>query len=311
MEPKIENDITSAGKKIAERTCVLQLVVKRPTFKKRLKSDSFLERSGNNESVDPDVLTVTQELIDRKELTGLKLVKKHLSKYLGGIEIPGGLLTLANGQFLIPVSKIPEVIQHIDDFGTKTSALLDSLEKSYPDIIEAAKVRRGGFFSMDDYPAFHVIRERFNHSYKFISNTVPEELKKVSDALFQQEAVKVKAFCEDAAKKSQEALQAGFRELLAGLVDNLNSPDGKAKKVSERKVKKMRDFLDKFREVNITDDPTLEAFINDTKAVLDHASIDQLSTDQDFKQLVQQSFETVLSNLDTTLTEKRSISLED
>ena len=302
----ITPDLIEAGAKIAAETCVLEIHVRRPGFTKRIKSDLFLEKSGNNAEVSADILRVSQDIIERKEIQQLEIQRKQLIRYFKGLAIPGGMLTLGGGQYLVPLSRLKEIKDEVISFTERREILLDNFGENYERIKDSAKVKRGGFYDENDYPSFETVRGRYSLDYKFISNSVPEELAKVSQELYEAEKQKVMLDCASAAKEARTAIRESFKELVSGLVDKLsNDEGGQPKTFSKARLKKLQDFVNGFEKLDMTSDNALKTLVEDSKAILTGQTIDTIKDNDSVRDAIKESFQVVLLQTEDLVVKKR------
>lgn len=298
-------DTRSAGKKVAENSCVLEIHVRQPGFKKKMRSDDFLDRSGNNGHLDPDVLHVSKELIDRRELRDLKALKRNLVSYLASRTVPGGLLTLGNGQYLVPVARIDEIHETIQKFISDRKVLLDEFESRYPSIKEKAKEKLGDFYEEDSYPPFELLRSRYHTEYKFISNTVPEQLARVSQELYKKEAARIEQECAESAQEIRDALREGFKELISHFEDRLGKDDsGKLNVFHASRVEKLKDFLETFADRNLTEDGELANLVSKANDIVSGVDIDSLRDDEAYREGIRNSFSEIKAHSDKLIVKK-------
>lgn len=288
------------GKRIAENSCVLELHVRQPGFTRKIDSDTFLDKSGNKGKVDADILHVHQDLIDKKFVKELMDQRAVLLEFVRAWAVPGGMLTLGGGQFLVPLKAIEQITERIHQFGAEREALLDKFGQQWDDIVTDAKVKRGVFFNPNDYPAFKDVRAKFTHDYKFISNTVPEELEKISHDLFVAEHERRMLECAGTARDIQTALRTSMYELSARFADRLGVDEetGKPKRFNKQRLDDINEFLDTFSTKNLTGDAGLEKIVNDARALLADTDVDKIRSDKEFRGSLKKAFEAIAEATD-------------
>lgn len=310
----------NTAEQVAENSCVLEIHKHEPGFSKRVDSKALFDaltmssEDPSQPNIDPDWLNVSKTLIDRKELKELRSHTRAFFAWIKWTSLPGGILTLGGGQFLMPLSRVQEVKQRIDKYVSERDGLLDAFEQKYPAVIERAKERLGSQFDATDYPEFSVIRSAYDTSYKFISNKVPEELKKVSDELYNAEKARITAECAGLVPLIQENLRARFVELVEHFKDRLATDDstGKKKRFHGSNIDKLKEFIGTFAQMNLTGDGDLAVLVEQSKALVDGADVDKIRTDDAFREQLASSFNEVKVAADKLVTErKRRVVLED
>jgi hypothetical protein len=309
---------TSQGlaEKIARETCILEIHRHEPGFEKKIDSSIILQSAEDPgiADIDPKRLSVTKALVDRKEI---KALASHRQKFFDGLKalsLPGGMLTLGNGQYLIAISMITDVKGRIDTYLSERSALLDDFEARYPEIIEKAKERLGSLFNHADYPPFPVLRSLYNTTYKFLSNTVPEEIEKVSREIYEAEQSRILAQCEAEISLIQTTLRERFLDLNNHFLERLGTDEktGKPKRFHGSNIEHLKDFCQTFQHMNLTGDVVLEDLVKKTEALLDGMEPGKVRSDAEFRAELEKGFNEIKAAADLLVVErKRKVILED
>lgn len=283
---------TSLGEEVASKTCVVEVHIRQPGFRKRLPSQQFVSVMGNGGNIDPNTIYVNQELLDVKSIAYLEDHRTQFLDWLKSKRVPSGILTPGNGQHLILVKDVEDIQWRLEKFKSDRQELLDRFEASYSDLIERARPRRGKFFSEYDYLPFDEIRAKYKTEYRFISNTVPAELKRVSDALYQSEKLKIKAECEAAALEIRDALRTSFRDLVTHLALQLGVDEftGRPRRFDSTKVEKLKKFISDFKDLNLSKDEELNSLIEESKGLIEGHSLEDIKKNSGLRQVLEQSF---------------------
>jgi len=295
-----ESLLTQTGLKtaelVAEKTSILELHIRQPGFVKKLDSAVFLDKNGNNGNVDADVLHVHQDLIDMEYP---KTLLKHRAKFLEYVrawEVRAAMLTPGNGQYLVPKTCADAMYAKFDEFTTTREELLDEFEAKWEGIIKDAKKTRGAFFAQSDYPPFKAVRSKYVQDMRFIPNAVDEGLRQKSKEAFQRETERLMVQCTGAAAEIQAALRAGFRELIEHFVERL-SPDpetGKRSRFNEKRLTDIVEFIDMFKERNVTNDEQLASLCDQAKLVLTDVSVTDIRSKPEVAQSLKQAFDDIV-----------------
>lgn len=308
----IENH-AEAARNIAENSAVLELHISQPWFQQRIKSDVFLEESGNKGKVDPTVLHVVQDLISKKRTKDIMMHRIRFTSSLKMLSVPGGILSLGNGQYLIPLKNIDKVVTMIEDFINQRNDLIAELEANYATIQKEAKLARGSFFDKKDYPPFAEIRKQYNLTYRFLSNAVPEELKKVNKDIYDSEKTRIENELMDATVQIRLALREGFKELIDHFTERLRPDEvtGKSKAFHLARVTKLKEFIETFNNRNLTNDAELEALTKKASDLLSGVSINDIRKDETVKSSLTASFEALKLETDQLIVNKsRAVDLD-
>lgn len=308
----IETVSQSMAEKIARETCILEVHRSEPGFQKKI--DSSIVLNGPNEGVDPRRLYVTKALVDNKEI---KELSKHRTKFfddLKAMSLPSGLLTIGNGQYLISVAMVKEVKGMIDKYLSERTALLDDFEVRYPAIIESAKERLGPLFNAGDYPPFPQIRSGYSTSYRFVSNTVPEEIEKVSAEIYASEQERILHLCAGEVDFIQNSLRERFLDMVEHFSSRLGADEatGKAKRFHGSNIEHLKDFVATFKQMNLTGDVVLEELVNKAEALVTDVDPTKVRSDAEFRAGLEKSFGDIKAAADKLVVErKRKVILED
>lgn len=298
-EPVEEVTIThvvsaDVARKVAEQSCILEFYQSEPTFRKKVSAASILSHSEVEgiANIDPTRLSVSKALIETAELRELLMHRRRFNRELKTMSLPGGLLTLAGGQYLVPLAYINKIKANIDTYVSVRGELLDRFEERYPSIIEHARAKLGDLFDESDYPPFHLLREAYTVQYKFVSNAVPEELKRVSDAIYKSESKRVLAECAGAAVEIEAALRQRMADLVEHFADKLGVDEatGRPKQLHGSVVASIKDFLATFQDMNLTGDAKLKDLVEQAKGLLGGADADQIRANPELRTRLKEGF---------------------
>lgn len=315
QEPLVMAVSPEIAKAVAEKSCVFEFYQSEPTFKKKVAAAEILQSAEDPgiHDVKADRLSVSKSLIKAPELVALLMNRRRFNKRLRSFTLPGGLLTLAGGQYLIPLACVSHVKELVDEYIAVRKELLNKFEEKYPEIIEKAKTDLAGLFDESEYPPFDAIRSAYSVQYKFVSNSVPEELARVSQELYDKERERILTECSGAAVEIEDALRKGFAELVEHFADRLgnDSESGRPKQLHESVVKKVSAFLNTFQDFNLTGDGQLGELVQQAKQLIGTATAGDIREDEDFRAKLKQGFEQI-KEASTKLVEvrKRKIVVE-
>ena len=306
---------SEVARQVAERSCILEFYQSEPTFKKKVSASAIIDSSKEEgiSGIDPTRLSVSKALIETAELRELLMHRRRFNRALKMLSLPGGLLTLAGGQYLIPLVLINEVKANIDQYIVTRGELLERFGERYPSIIEHAKEKLGDLFDETDYPEFNLIRMAYTVQYKFVSNSVPEELKKVSDQLYKQESKRVLADCAGAAVEIEAALRKGFADITEHLADRLSIDEatGRPRQLHSSVVDGVKQFIDTFQSMDLTGDAALGELVTQARGLLGGADADQVRSDPALRQKLKEGFEKIKDSASNLVeTRKRKVILE-
>ena len=152
--------------------------------------------------------------------------------------------------------------ENVDEFARRMAghrADLDhavaALDRHYGELRESGRDRLGSLYNEADYPATLV--GLFGVGWDFPSLEPPGYLVALSPAVYEQERARVAARFEEAVALAE----AAFADELARLVEHLcerlsgSGDDGQPKVFRDSAVGNLREFFDRFRELNVRSNP--------------------------------------------------------
>lgn len=290
----VQEDMNAIGAKVAQNSCVFQIKFGGCTFTKKIPSEfalSTLDKEGKAK-VQAHTLRISQDMINKDHLEGIWKAGRDFVAEVKRLSVPGFGFVLGGGQYLIPLDSIEEVKEKLETMVTERNEALEAFLDDYESIIDEARDMNGEFFNEVDYPSAQKVRDSYNLDYRFIGNQVPEELKKVSNQLYEIEKARIEAECAAAVPKIREALRASFLGLVEHISNSmLPDPDtGKKKRFYGSSVDKLKDFIDLFATKDLTGDSDLQTIIQKTNAILSDSDVDLARTDEEFRQQLGEKF---------------------
>jgi hypothetical protein len=321
-------DSLAAGENVAKETVVLELHVRRPSFRRAFdsrailgdqsvttkgcsacKASGVIESLENNviemcdvcsgtgkvskDKVDDDYIHVSKDIIDRNEIKNINKRIGVLKSYMHTRCVPSSIL--AAGLYLLPIKFIQEMDTAISSAQSDVDTLLNEFGPRYPEMIEAAKLKLGPHFNSNDYPPFNVLRAQWRIDAQYRSLNVPAVLQKVSRELFKREAAKCKAQWADTAQEVRDALRVGFTRLVSEFSDKLgNDPEtGKPRVFQKGRLEKLRDFLITFEVRDLTGDAELASLASQARQLMEGADPQQLRKDGALRSTLEEGFKKI------------------
>jgi hypothetical protein len=313
--PEVQQLVSATvARKIADSSFVLEIHSREPSFTKKVDSSEYVEIVKDEAEISADRITISKRLISKKEIQNLSRHRRVFFRSLRSISLPGGLLTLGNGQYLMPLSFLERSRGMIEAYMIKREELLNEFQNNYESIKETAKERLGKLFDPMDYPPFEMIRACYSVEYKFVSNRVPEEFKKISEEIYAAEKQRILEECAPTAGLIQDFLRSQFIELNAHMVDRLGVDEdtGKKKKFSESSLDKMRDFIRTFSDMNLTGDVELSKLVKQAEGIIEGVDVAKIRSDDEFRAELKASFDTVKNLTDKlVVVKKRKVILDE
>lgn len=246
---------------------------------------------------DKALLRVSKLLIESAELKAINRWDNEVRRYLYGVCLPFEI-----GIHLLPVAALETVEAKLREFAEARGQLVDAFLAAYPDLCQQAAERLRGLYNPADYPPVAEARRQFGFAWQYVSFGVPDQLKGISEAVWQQER-------EKAAQRMAEAtseIQAVLRESMARLVEHLaerlrEGADGKPVRFKESTVSNLVEFLHNFEFRNVTDDGQLQTLVEQARGLLQGVDADSLRTVGDVRARVQAGMQELAVRLDALM----------
>lgn len=163
---------------------------------------------------------------------------------------------------IIPVASKARWDEHMVAISLQFWSAVDSLIANYDKHLEAEEVRLNSTFKRSDYPAQHALREMFGFEYGIKAMARPDSI--VLDELSAEEVARIRAEHEarlhaQVAEVESVAIAQGM-DLLKDLADELSKEHPVIVDSEKRKgvVPKLREYLSRIPERNLTENPTLK-----------------------------------------------------
>ncbi len=154
--------------------------------------------------------------------------------------------------------------------GELRTDLLDAVERLdaiYPELLGEARGALGELYEHDDYPAD--LAAEFGVTWDYPSLEPPDYLAKLKPELYAAEAARVAARFDEALVMAEQALAAELASLVDGLVKQLApAADGRPREVKPQAVGRLRDFIGRFREMNVHGSAELDRVVEHADQVL-------------------------------------------
>lgn len=184
----------------------------------------------------------------------------------------------------------------------------------YPSLCGEASKRLRGLYNPADYPPIDEVRRQFGFSWQYVSFGVPDQLRGISQEVWQQEREKAAQRMAEASSEIQVVLRESMTKLVQHMAERLkDGADGKPLRFKEGTVANLVEFLANFEFRNVTDDQELQRLVKQARGLLQGVGVDDLRSTGDLRTMVQQGMAKLASELDTLMTRRggRKFRFED
>ena len=258
---------------------------------------------------DKDLLRVSKHLLDSAELKAIGRFDGEIRRYLYNICLPFEI-----GIHLLPVAALETVEHRLREFRTEREALVAAFVAVYPSLCLDAGKRLRGLYNPADYPCPEEVHQQFGFSWRYPSFGVSDQLREISQEVWQQEREKAARRMVEASSEIQVVLRESMTKLVEHMVERLKEgADGKPLRFKESTVSNLVEFLENFEFRNVTDDQELQAMVKQARGLLQGVDVDDLRSTGELRTKVQQGMTSLANELDALMvrTGSRKFRFED
>jgi len=297
-------DVFAAGKMVAQETSILEIHIGNPGFKKSINSAHFIRVLGSltedqiaelspemlqmvtefragkfavivadkdekKDSLDPSMIRVSQDLIDKKSLAA---IAKHDKRFTNWVKkahaVPSPIKF--QGAYLMRLSEAELIDSTVLEYAQVRKMLVNAMGQRWDAIVADAKTKRGPFFDSSDYPSFKTIRAKFRVESRWLSFNVPAALEQINANIYKRESEKAQLFFANAAQEARDAARVAFKGMNDHLLSQLGNDEmGKPKRFMGGSVTKLREYIEMFLNGgDLTGDGDLKGIMVKAKEIL-------------------------------------------
>ncbi len=287
-------DLQSPGEDLARKTVFVKLRMGLLGNSRKVSS-SQVEVDADKSSIH-----VSKSLLDSRELEAIRKLDGEIRRYLYSMCLP-----FEPGIHLLPIPLIETVDAKLREFQAKRQELVDVFLAAYPSLCQEAAVRLRTLYNPLDYPPVDDVRAEFSAAWQYVSYGVPEQLRAVSQRMFQEERDKAAGRMAEAYTEVRQVLREAMVELVAHLRDRLmDQPDGAPQRLRESTVEKLREFLDTFDFRNVTNDQELKDQVERARQVLLGTTTDAIRNTTDLRTRIREGMADIAARLEPLVSDR-------
>lgn len=282
--------------RLLERAMCVSVNIARPGNSRKVPSGQV--------SIDADLnrISVSKQLIDSETLRKIYGLDSDIRQWLYRRCLPFDLLK--SGIYLIPIPMVDEAEKVMTDFAAQRKVLVEKFLGEYEVLKEEAKNCLRSTYKDSDYPPTERLRSLFSFEWDYVNFGTPEALGSVSKALYDREKAKAEVKMVEAAETVQQALRVAMAGMVDKMVEALSTKeDGKKKVFRDARIERMKEFLDMFRDRNLTDDAEMEVLVEKAKGILSGVDPKMLRSDDSIRDSVRVRFEEIQTQLSSMVTD--------
>jgi hypothetical protein len=244
---------------------------------------------------DKTLLRVSKHLLDSAELKAIGRWDNEIRRFLYEICLPFEI-----GIHLLPVAALEMVEERLRTFAEGRERLVEAFLAAYPALCASAAVRLRSLYNPADYPPADEVRRQFGFAWQYVSFGVPDQLKGISERVWEQEREKAAQRMAEASEEIQQVLRESMARLVQHMAERLKEgADGKPLRFKESTVSNLVEFLANFEFRNVTDDQQLQKLVGEARELLQGVNAEDLRTTGAVRSKVQQGVNALAAQLDT------------
>jgi len=261
---------------IFEKGCLVHLAVSSWTGLAKVSTSDIEVHADKN------LIKASKFLVDKENLKPIEQVRNDARNYLYSKSLPFPIPGVA----FVPKESIPEVNGKLLEFQERFDQEVSAFTDHYNEFIEVARDGLRELFNTDDYP--EDITEKFSFQWLFLTvgeanpNTLAPEI-------YAQEQEKFVHTIESFTANVITLLRTKFGDMINNLTMRLKE----GKRFKEASISNLKDFMDEFRNLNVTDDAELALLIDKTQRALGGVTGEALRSDEELKGVMTENLEAI------------------
>lgn len=287
-------DLQSPGEDLARKTVFVKLHLGLLGNSRKVSSTQV------EVDADKDSIRVSKQLLSSPELESVRKLDGEIRRYLYSMCLP-----FEPSIHLLPIPLIEIVDAKLREFQARRQELVEVFLASYPRLCQEAALRLRTLYSPLDYPPLEEVRSQFTASWQYVSYGVPEQLRAVSERMFQEEREKAAERMAEAYTEVRQVLREAMVELVAHLRDRLmDQPNGTPQRLRESTVQKLKEFLDTFDFRNVTGDQELQEQVERARELLAGTTTDLIRNTAELRTRVREGMAAIATRLEVMTSDR-------
>ena len=246
-------------------------------------------------------LSAGKKLLDSKHpaFRAVNAVKHEVVTYWRGVSLPFP----EPGIRLIRQQDVSAVQVQLTTLKAELTEAVEQLDQQFDTMKVTARERLGSLFNPADYP--DSLRSLFEVSWDFPNVEPPSYLQQLSPDLYRQESQRVSARFDEAVQLAETAFIEEMSRLVSHLTERINgSEDGQPKVFRDTAIENIREFFQRFRELNVHSSDQLDQLVEQSQRILSGVEPQALRDTAQLRQRVAGELSAVQSVLDGLLVDR-------
>ncbi len=239
---------------------------------------------------DRELLSASKLILDTRNpaYRAVAAVRSEASSYWRTVTLPFP----ESGIRLLPQNSLGLFANTMAGYREKLQEAARELADQYDAMKSEAQRRLGTLFNASDYP--QTLEGMFDLEVSYPTIDPPAYLMALNPEVYQQEQARVRERFESAVELAEQAFAAELQRLVAHLAERLTGlHDGQPKVFRDSAVENLREFFERFRQLNIRSNPELDALVEHAQQTISGIEPQQLRDSVRLRQMVANDFEQI------------------
>jgi hypothetical protein len=239
---------------------------------------------------DRELLSASKLILDTRNpaYRAVAAVRSEASGYWRTVTLPFP----ESGIRLLPQNSLGLFANTMAGYREKLQEAVRELAAQYDAMKSEAQRRLGSLFNPSDYP--QTLDGMFDLEVSYPTIEPPAYLMALNPEVYQQEQARVRERFESAVELAEQAFAAELQRLVSHLAERLTGlHDGQPKVFRDSAVENLREFFDRFRQLNIRSNPELDTLVEQAQQTIAGIEPQQLRDSVRLRQMVANDFEVI------------------
>jgi len=250
---------------------------------------------------DRELLSASKTILDLKHpaYRAVAAVRSEASSYWRTVTLPFP----ETGIRLLPQNSLGMFASTMQTYRERLQEAARELAAQYDQIKSEAQRRLGTLFNASDYPT--TLDGLFDLEVSYPTIEPPQYLVSLHPEVYQQEQARVLERFESAVELAEQAFAVELQRLTAHLAERLTGlSDGQPKVFRDSAVENLRDFFERFRQLNIRSSPELDALVEQAQQTITGIEPQTLRDSNRLRQMVARDFEQIQASVGDLLVDR-------
>jgi len=239
---------------------------------------------------DRELLSASKLILDTKNpaYRAVAAVRSEASSYWRTVTLPFP----EAGIRLLPQNSLGQFASTMQTYRERLQEAARELAAQYDTIKSEAQRRLGTLFNQADYPS--TLDGLFDLEVSYPTIEPPNYLMALHPDVYQQEQARVRERFESAVELAEQSFAVELQRLVSHLAERLTGlHDGQPKVFRDSAVENLREFFERFRQLNIRSSPELDALVEQAQQTITGIEPQTLRDSNRLRQMVARDFEQI------------------